>query len=373
MSLFSIVVRNLLRRRVRSLLTLVGIMIGIGAVVALTSLAWGFEQGWTDTYRARGADIVVARIASRDPLPTPFPSTAVDAMARLHGVAAAAGVLSDLMSIENAPTMLVVGWQPGTFIWDHLKLKQGNWPRSGSEQVVMLGEIAAELLHKSAGDTVQIEAEELTVRGVFSSAAMAENGAVILPLGRLQALTGRSGMVSFANLKLDPTITADEIKALRQKIETMGGGFKAFDASEVGQANLAVQAGKAMSLATSLIAMAIGAVGVMNTVLMSVFERVREIGILLALGWRRSRIIVMIMLESMLLSLAGGLAGIVFGVLALEVLKQIPLLRGRLEMSVTAGPLVAALGVSIALGVLGGLYPAWRGAHMQPTDALRYE
>ena len=211
------------------------------------------------------------------------------------------------------------------------------------------------------------------MRGIFSSAAMPENGAVILPLGSLQALTGRPGMVSFANLKLDPAITADELRSLRQRIETMSGGFKAFDASEVGQANLAVQAGKAMSLATSLIAMAIGAVGVMNTVLMSVFERVREIGILLALGWRRRRIIVMIMIESMLLSLAGGLAGIAFGVLALQMLQQLPWLRGRIEMSVTAVPLVVALGVSIALGVLGGLYPAWRGAHMEPTDALRHE
>ena len=56
------------------------------------------------------------------------------------------------MSIEDAPTMLVVGWQLKTFIWDHLKLKQGDWPRDDSEQVVMLGEIAAELLHKSVGD-----------------------------------------------------------------------------------------------------------------------------------------------------------------------------------------------------------------------------
>ncbi|MBE3133847.1 MAG: ABC transporter permease [Acidobacteria bacterium] len=373
MSLFSIVVKNLLRRPVRSLLTLVGIAIGIGAVVALTSLAWGFERTWTNTYRARGADLIVAKITSRDPLPTPFPSTAVAEMARLEGVQAAAGVMSDVMSIEDSPVMLVVAWQLDTFIWDHLRLRQGRLPRDDSESVVVLGEIAAELLHKSVGDRLQIETEEFVVSAIVSSAALAENGAVILSLGRLQALTGRPGMVSYANLKLDPALTPEAIRALRRTIEAMPGGFKAFDATEVGQANLAVQAGKAMSLATSLIAIAIGVVGVANTVLMSVFERVHEIGILLALGWRRSRIILMIMIESLLLSLVGGLAGIACGTLALQVLQQLPWFRGRIEMAVTLAPLGAAILVSLALGVLGGVYPAWRGAHMQPTAALRHE
>jgi putative ABC transport system permease protein len=373
MTLLSIVVKNLLRRPIRSALTLAGITIGIGAVVALTSLAWGFERGWVDAYRARGADLVVARITSRNPLPIPFPVADVDAMARLEGVAAAAGVLTDLMSIEDAPTMLVVGWQMNTFIWDHLELRQGRWPKDDAESVVMLGEIAAELLHKSVGSTVQIDTEEFVVSGIFSSSALAENGAVILPLGQLQAITGRAGLVSFANLKLAPAVTAVESRALRQEIEARGGGFKAFGADEIAQANIAIQAGKAMSLATAIIAIAIGAVGVMNTVLMSVFERVREIGVLLALGWRRSRIILMIMLESLLLSLLGGLTGIASGVLVLHVLGQLPWFHGRIEMSVTAGPLAVALLVALALGVLGGLYPAWHGARMQPTAALRHE
>ena len=373
MSLFSIVIRNLLRRPVRSLLTLVGIAIGIGAVVALTSLAWGFESTWTSTYRARGADLIVARITSRNPVPAAFPLPVVAELARLDGVRAAAGVLSDVMSIEDAPIMLVVAWELNTFIWDHLRLTRGRWPASDSEQVVVLGEIAAELLDKSVGDRVQIETDEFVVCGIVSSAAIAENGAVILPLGRLQALTGNAGMVNFANLKLDPAITPDRLVALRRAIEATAGGFRAFDASEVAQANIAVQAGKAMTLATSLIAIAIGIVGVTNTVLMSVFERVREIGILLALGWRRSRIILMIMIESLLLSAVGGVIGIGCGVVALQVLQRMPWLRGRIDMAVTPAPLGVALLVSLALGVLAGAYPAWRGAQMQPTAALRHE
>jgi len=373
MSMFSIVIRNLLRRPVRSVLTLVGITIGIGAVVALTSVAWGFERTWTNTYRARGADLIVARISSRDPLPTPFPSAAVAELGRLEGVRAAAGVLTDVMSIEDSPAMLVLAWPLNAFIWDHLRLEQGRWPKEESEDVVVLGEIAAELLRKSVGDPIQVDTDSLVVCGIFSSAALAENGAVVMPLGRLQLLTGRAGKVNYANLALDSALTPEAIRDLRRTIEARPEGFKAFDATEVGQANLAVQAGKAMSLATSVIAITIGAVGVANTVLMSVFERVHEIGILLAIGWRRRRIIRMIMLESVLLSLVGGLSGVACGMLALEVLQRLPWLRGRIEMAVTPGPLGAALLLALALGIVGGLYPAWRGAHMQPTAALRHE
>jgi putative ABC transport system permease protein len=373
MSLLAIVVKNLLRRPMRTLLTLVGITIGISAVVALTSLAWGFEATWVNVYRARGADLIVVRITSRDPLPAPFPETMMEGMAQMKGIRGAAGVLSDLMSIERVPTMLVAGWQLHTFVWDHLKLKHGRWLRNDMEKSVLVGEIAAELLHKSVGDTVQIDTEEFTVAGIFSSQSIGENGAVVLPLGQLQALTNHVGMLNFINLSLDAGATPEAVAAVRRTIEGGHRGFRVFDATEIGQANVAVQAGKAMSVATSVIALAIGAVGVMNTVLMSVFERVREIGVLLALGWRRSRIIRMIMFESMLLSMLGGVLGTVIGGLILQLLQHLPVVHGRLEMTVGLAPFGAALLVSLLLGALGGLYPAWRGAHMQPISALRYE
>jgi putative ABC transport system permease protein len=373
MTLFSIVRKNLLRRPLRSLLTIVGIAIGIGAVVALTTVAWGYDRAWDEVYRARGTSLVVARIVSRDPLPAAFRLDQVAKLASIEGVDAAVGVLSDLMSIEDASAILVFGWPLRTFMWDHLTLAEGRFPRDDAAREVVLGVIAAEVLGKSVGDRVQIETEEFTVTGVFSSSATAENGAVLLPIGRLQALTARDGMANFINIRLDPSMTPDGVRAARAAIEAALPGFKAFDAGEIVRANLAIQAGKGMSLATSLIALVVGAVGVMNTVLMSVFERVQEIGVLLAIGWRRRRIILMILLESLCLSLLGGTAGIAFGLVGVRLLDLVPALRGRMVVTTNLVALLAALAVSIGLGVLGGVYPAWRGSRMTPADALRHE
>jgi putative ABC transport system permease protein len=373
MTLLTIVFKNLRHRLTRSLLTVVGISVGIAAVVALTGLARGFQSSWEDSYRARGTDLIVGRINSRAALPTPFPSKTSDALRALPGVTAAAGVLADLMSIEDSPTMLVAGWETGTFLWKHLRINEGRFPASEHEKVLMLGAIAAEVLGKKVGDPVQVDTERFTVCGIYTSEALSENGAIVTPLGSMQDLTSRPGLVSFVNMKVDPSLDAEGIRQLRKTISRTLPGFKSFDASQITQTNLAVQISKAMSLGTSLIAVAVGAVGVMNTMLMSVFERMHEIGVLLAIGWRRRRIVTMILLESMLLSAVGGLIGVTIGVASLRVLEWTPILRGRIAPDTSLLVQAMALGVAVALGTLGGLYPAWVGARMSPSAGLHRE
>ena len=373
MSLLTIVFKNLRHRPTRSLLTAVGITVGIAAVVALTALANGFQKSWEDSYRARGTDLIVARLTSRDPLPTPFSLRALDTVRGLPGITATGGVLADLMSIEDSPTMLVGGWEAGSFLWNHLHVTAGRLPASGEEKVIMVGSIAAELMKKKVGDTAQIDTESFTVCGIYTSESLSENGAIVMPLGSLQALTTRDGMVNFVNMKIDPSLAPDGIRHLRDQIEKLLPGFQTFSTSEVSQANIAVQISKGMSMATSLIAVVVGAVGVMNTVLMSVFERLHEIGVLLAIGWRRRRIVTMILLESVVLSVIGGIAGTILGVVALRILEWTPILRGRIAPDLSFVVIAGSMAVSVGLGVLGGLYPAWVGSRMSPTAALRYE
>ncbi len=235
------------------------------------------------------------------------------------------------------------------------------------------GTVAADVLKKAVGSKVQIETTEFTVCGIFESSALVENGSLILPLRQLQEATERQGRVNFLNLKLKPGTTPAEVDRLRATIKERYPSFKAFAAGEVAQNNSAIQIAKAMSWATSIIALVVGAVGVTNTVLMSVFERTHEIGILLAIGWRRVRILRMILLESMLLSLVGGFVGIGFGFVTVRILQNTPLMRGKIEGYISTGLLGGALLIALALGILGGLYPACRGSRLHPRAALNYE
>jgi putative ABC transport system permease protein len=250
---------------------------------------------------------------------------------------------------------------------------EGRWPASDQEKVAVVGTVAAELLKKAIGSSIQIEAGEFTVCGIFESSALVENGAIILPLRQLQEATEREGKVNFLNLKLKSGTTAQDVDLLRSTIKQRFPSYKAFAAGEVAQNNTAIQVAKAMSWATSIIALVVGAVGVTNTVLMSVFERTHEIGILLAIGWRRSRILRMILFESMFLSLIGGIVGIAVGFAAVKLLQSTPFMRGKIEGDISWQLLGLAILIALGLGVLGGLYPAYRGSRLHPSEALRYE
>lgn len=123
----------------------------------------------------------------------------------------------------------------------------------------------------------------------------------------------------------------------------------------------------------SILAAVLGGVGMLNTMLMSVLERTREIGVLRALGWRRRQVLGLILQESLLLGLVGGLAGIALGVGLAALVAQVPQTAGAIDPLYDLGLLAQALAVALVTGVLGGLYPAWRATRMRPVEALRYE
>lgn len=374
MAFFTIVLKSLLRRPARSLLTIAGIAIGITAVVALTSIAWGFEKTWVKIYSARGTDLIVTKAGSLSPAPPAFDDReARDVVRSLPRVSDTSGVMSELMGIETAPFVLVFGWESKTFIWEHLRLVTGRWPVDDREAAVVLGSLAAESLDKSVGSSIQIETARFTVCGIFESESLAENGTIVMALSQLQRLTEQPGKVNFLNLKLAPGTTVDQTEALRRTLMSRLPGFKAYTAGDVPQNNTAIQAAKAISWATSTLALLIGSVSVMNTMLMAIFERTREIGILLAIGWRRWRIVRMILYESISLTVVGGLVGMAAGTTVVKMIQITPLMRGKIEGDFSLLLFAVAFLVSIGLGAIGGIYPAILGSRMRPSDAMRHE
>lgn len=371
MSFLQLILKNLLRRRSRSLLTLGGVAIGIAAVVSLSGIASGFERSWASVYKARGTDLVVTKTVTRSTMPGPFPLALKTELQKMPRVREVGALLSDVFSVEDSPTILVIGWEPKTSLWNHVKLVTGKWPEDSSKNTVALGTLNAEMLGKTLGDKVQIESGEYTVCGIFSSSALAESGAIVMPLPAMQTLTNKEGMVNFFDIWLEPNTSAEETEKLRVAIKAKFEGLTAFDPGSVAENNIAMQIAKAMTWAVSSIALVVGAIGVMNTILMSVFERLHEIGILLAIGWRRGRIMQMILTESLLLSFVGGLAGCGLGAVAARLLQMSPWVHGKLEADVGLPLLGIALLIAIALGALGGLYPAWIGSRMSPATALR--
>ena len=369
MTFFTVVTRGLMRRPVRTGLTIVGIAIGIAAVVALVGISRGFEASWQSGMKSRGTDIVVSNMG-KGLTPKPFNAAVVERITPLPRVAETCAILVDLVSVESADMMIVSARQWGGFSWKNLKVVSGRLPNDDAERAVVLGQTAAEVLEKKVGDTLQLEAEELAVVGIVDGGAVVENGSVILSLPLLQKITGNQGKINIVDVRVTPGTNREELRRLCAQITSLVPEARAVIAGEHIRDSQAYRMISGMSWGTSLLAILVGVLGVMNTMLMTIFERTQEICVLLAIGWKRSRIVRMVLWESALLGFLGGLSGVLVGVVGVKLLVTTPAIRGLLEPELNPQLLVMAVAIAVVVGVFSGIYPAWRSSRLTPSHAL---
>lgn len=370
MTFFTVVLRGLLRRPVRTGLTLIGISIGIAAVVALVGISRGFEASWEAGMKTRGTDIVVNNMGSAL-TPKPFPAEVRERITHLPNIAATSMILVELMSIEDAEMMIVSAREWGGYTWQNLKVVEGRLPADEKEPAVVLGTTAAQMLKKKVGDPIQLEATELKVVGIVDGGAVVENGSVILSLPLMQEISDNKGKVNIIDIRAKPGLNHDELEKLAAEISGVIPEAKAVIAGEHIRDSQAYRMIRAMSWGTSLLAVLVGVLGVMNTMLMTVFERTHEICVLLAVGWRRGRIVRMVLLESAMLGLLGGIGGVIIGGIGVKMLEQTPAIRGLLSPDLTPGLMATAVAIAMVVGIFSGLYPAWRSSRLSPSHALQ--
>ena len=370
MTFFTVIIRGLLRRPVRTGLTLLGISIGIAAVVALVGMAWGYEKSIGRQLDVVGIDMVVSNMGG-GLLPQVFDQSLQAKVAALPHVAETTSTLMLMQSVEDAPLIVVSGREWDSFTWKAMRVLEGRMPKDTGERAVVLGRLAAEGLRKKVGDTLQLEADELQVVGIVDGQAVVENGSIILALPLLQEITGNEGKVNFVNIRFTPKTTKTEVTLLRDQIKEIFPEGRALEASEVVGTSQGFRIARAMSWSTALLAIIVGVLGVMNTMLMTVFERTHEIGILLAVGWKKQRIIWMVLCESALLGLLGGITGVALGAAGLKILEVTTTMRGLLEPDLSPRLLLTAVAIAVVVGVVSGLYPGWRSSRLSPSRAIQ--
>ncbi len=368
----SLVLRNLTRRRGRTLLTLLALTMAVASVVALRGIARGFTDSFAGIYRSHGVDVVVSRQGTADRLSSSVGEPAIDQIRSVDGVAAAAGVLLETLSLEDQqifgiPTMGIAAdsWLRDDFRWQQ-RLNAAQ-PAAGR---VALGIHLAERSGLSVGDTAMIFEEPYVVEGVFESGSVWENGAMVLPLDQLQTLSDRGGQVTYINVRLQPDVDRDQADAVLAAIESLDNRLHAMTTDNFVGTDTRMQLASAMAWMTSIIALAIGAIGTLNTMMTSVLERTREIGVLRAVGWSKTRITNMIVSESLLLAIAASVLGCLLALVATEAMSRHPAVRGVLVPSFGVWGVIEGTLLAIAIGLLGAILPARRAASIMPTEAL---
>jgi putative ABC transport system permease protein len=244
----------------------------------------------------------------------------------------------------------------------------------GDGRVVLLGRLLADSLGQGVGDDVEIlEGESFRVVGVYDGYSVFENGALVIPLADLQSLVDKPSQATWFYLNLEQPGDAAATDAVSQEIERIDNNLQAMRTADYVEADARLNLARAMAWMTSAIALVIGGIGMLNTMIMSVFERTQEIGILRAIGWKKGRVVRMILLEALVLSVAGAVLGTAGALALTRLLSRLPAVSGIVGDAIE--PRVIAQGFVIALGIglFGAAYPAWRSARLLPTEALRHE
>jgi len=393
MSIFRIAFKNLLRKRTRSLLTVLGIALAAWVLISLFGFNRGYESALSKDIDNLGFQMLVTAKGCPYEAATLMLKGGTGLRYMKEGIA---GDIRREPEVESVTPMLMqavfdpnkgesggisayLGVDPATFprLKGKLEFLQGGWFSRPDAREAVLGYEAAELEQREVGDLLLIPDKEveLKVVGILKRTGTQDDGTIFLPLGTVQAVFGVQGELTGVGIKLRKD-------ADMAKFENRMYALPDVQVVSLAQVKTTimtlVSTAKVMVLSIALIAILIAVVGVVNTILMSVVERTPEIGILKSMGALSWDIFRLVWIETVFLCLAGGGIGALLALTTervTEVLVRtlLPFAPSGGLIRIDTGLIVMTLGIVVAIGLLSGLYPSWRAGRVKPLEAIRRE
>lgn len=390
---FEMAFKNILSSKARSLLTMLGIIIGVAAVIVITGLGNGMETYMTDSFKDMGTDLLTVTVMGRGS----SRSVSVDDMYQL--VADNPEYLSNVSPTVTLNGTVKVGTETlsSTSVTgvseDYLSMKRYNLTGGrGIEYIDVMNRnnvcVVGSYIDKewysgaSVGQTIRISGNLFTIVGVLEEKASSEEGdtddAIYLPYTTAEKMSYMSvNSYTFAMVSED---YSTEAKAIIEdylfSVFNNSDFYNVFSLSQIldmMSSMISVMVGILTGIAA--ISLVVGGIGIMNIMLVSVSERTREIGIRKALGAKQRNIMTQFVVEAGTTSAVGGVIGIGFGYVLSSVATTVIAVALQEDMTVapTTSSVLLAFGISAAIGILFGYLPAKKAARLNPIDALRYD
>ncbi len=372
MSFIGLVAHNVWCKKLRSLFTAVAVAIGVMTVVALGIVTQSLKTTAAAVLHTGSADFTVAQRGASDILYSSMTHDQLLRIRRTPGVASVVGVLLDTEKLNaQNPLFIEIGIQPRDLAPFGVRVLAGRPFDPTAHDQMMLGWHIAQDLGIRPGDTLRVAGSIKRVTGLFTTGNVFGDSAGMFPLIPFQAYERQPGSWSLAFVKVVKGAHESSVTARIQHDNPVLTTIRT--ASEFGRADQSYRLITAADTGATIVAVVIGAVIVMNTMLLSLVERTREFGILRSLGWSRRRVVSMVLAEALLISLLGAAIGVGLAVGLVALLASLPSLAGILEPSYPTASFLRALVTAAAVGFLGALYPAARAGLLKPIVAIRHE
>jgi len=391
MKVLGIAYKNLKRKKVRTILTVGGVAVAVAVLVSLLGFDAGYQQGLDDDIDKLGYHLLVTakgcpyeaatlmlkgggglrymedsiyRQIVSDPRIDKITPQLVASVYNQEG-AEGRGAFALYMGIEPS----YIDLKP----W--VKFSSGGWFSGSNQDEAIMGYEAAEVEQRSVGDKIFIPGEDkiLTVTGIFERTGTQDDGIIFIPMASAQRIFDLPGKLTGIGIKLKNIQTIAEFEEDLYNVP----GIQVVSLAQVrGTILNLVSSARVMASSVALIAIFIAVIGVTNTILMSVFERTREIGVMKAIGASATDIFKIIWIETILICLLGGLSGVILAVVGSNIAEQIirhslPYVpEGRLVL-IKPSMVWISFAVTVVMGLIAGTYPALRASSMKPIEAIR--
>jgi putative ABC transport system permease protein len=390
--------RGLMANKLRSALTILGIVIGVAAVVALMAIGNGATSSITDRISSNGSNLLNIQ-AGRSQRPAPGAQTAPTYLT-YKDYQVLAKTLTDIAGIApayQARYTITQGTQSSQtsvtgVTEDYLKVHTYEIDRSKQNQVAVIGATTATDLFPSGsivGRSIKINNVAFTVVGMLKSKGSSgftnEDDLILIPLetgyNKLfgsNAIQNGEKVVNAIAVSASSADTVDSVSAQITFVLRHQHHLKATATDDFRIMNQAQLLSTLTSVTTTLttflgaiaaLSLLVGGIGIMNITLVSVSERTREIGLRKAVGARKDHILFQFLIETMTLSISGGLIGIALGAAIAGVVTAL----GLITAQVTLSSVMLSFSFAVAIGLFFGIYPAYRAANLHPMEALRSE
>lgn len=364
--MWRLVAVDLRRHGARTAMTAFGISIAVATIVALLSLSAGIERSASGLIHLGGSELGMFQGGVGELTASTLPVSLTTRIEAQPGVADTAAIAVATGELESRRSFLVFGVDPADFVMDRLVFLAGRPPARSDE--ASLGEAASRQLGLGVGDQLRLASGPLRVVGVYRAGVAFEDQGAVLTLAAVQEILGRPQDATTIAVSLATGARADDVA---RRLEDAFRGTVAI--SQPGQVarvdtnSLLVRQAAVVFVALALI---IGGIVVMNTMMMAVFERRQDFALMLAVGWPRRLVASLVLREGLLLSLAGALVGLALGAAGGEMIVRAFGADGLVSPDLSAWILARALLVALLTGMLGSLYPAWWVTRLRPVEAL---